>query len=131
MPIGGFVLGDSVRRSGYLREWLILGIAIEAVHTNPLFGSAAPDYVFDPAPVGWFALIGIVAAAFGYAYAKVFYGTVALTQMLPFWGERNDGKGRGKVVKPAIGGLLVGLLIDRTDVSIYTSQRLNREAVDR
>lgn len=36
---------------------------------DPLFGSVAPDYVFDPAQVAWFALIGIVAAAFGYAYA--------------------------------------------------------------
>jgi CIC family chloride channel protein len=48
----------------------------------------------------WFLVIGIVAAAIGYLYARVFYGTVALTHRLP----------GGPVLKPAIGGLLVGLL---------------------
>ena len=45
-------------------------------------------------------LIGIVSAAIGYLYARMFYGTVALTHRLP----------GGPVLKPAIGGLLVGLL---------------------
>ena len=45
-------------------------------------------------------MIGIVSAAVGYLYARVFYGTVALTHRLP----------GGKMLKPAIGGLLVGLL---------------------
>ena len=45
-------------------------------------------------------LIGIVSAAIGYLYARVFYGTVALTHRIP----------GGPVLKPAIGGLLVGLL---------------------
>jgi CIC family chloride channel protein len=45
-------------------------------------------------------VIGIVSAAIGYLYARVFYGTVALTKRLP----------GGSVLKPAIGGLLVGLL---------------------
>jgi chloride channel protein, CIC family len=119
-PLGGAVLAASiVYREDFDYRSLIPGFITSGtayivyglfLGFDPLFGSVAPHYVFDPAQVGWFALIGIVAAAFGYAYAKVFYGTVALTQMLPGWGERSDGKGRGKVLKPAIGGLLVGLL---------------------
>ena len=31
MPIGGFALGEFVRRSGYLRKWLILGISIGVI----------------------------------------------------------------------------------------------------
>ena len=45
-------------------------------------------------------VIGIVSAAIGYLYARTFYATVALTHRLP----------GGSVLKPAIGGLLVGLL---------------------
>ncbi|MCG5434489.1 chloride channel protein [Mycobacterium sp. MYCO198283] len=48
----------------------------------------------------WFLLIGVVAAAVGYCYVRVFYGTVALTGRLP----------GGPVVSPTVGGLLVGLL---------------------
>ncbi len=66
-----------------------------------MFGFVAHDYQFDPAQLGWFALIGIVSAAVGgYAYARIFYGAVALTHRLP----------GGKIIKPAVGGLLVGLL---------------------
>jgi CIC family chloride channel protein len=109
-PLGGAVLAASiVYREDFDYRVLIPGFTTSAtaylvyglfLGFDPLFGSVAPDYDFDPAGVGWFALIGIVAAAFGYVYAKVFYGTVALTHWLP----------GGKVLKPAIGGLLVGLL---------------------
>jgi len=61
----------------------------------------AADFRFDqPLTLGWFVLLGIVAAGFGYLYAQVFYGTIRLTGRLP--GNR--------VLKPAVGGLLVGLL---------------------
>ena len=66
----------------------------------PMFGFVEPAYTFDPAQVGWFLIIGVIAAAVGYLYARVFYGTVALTRRLP----------GNKVIKPAVGGLLVGLL---------------------
>jgi CIC family chloride channel protein len=48
----------------------------------------------------WFLVIGIVSAAIGYLYARTFHATVALTNWLP----------GGSVLKPAVGGLLVGLL---------------------
>ncbi|HEV7581339.1 MAG TPA: chloride channel protein, partial [Mycobacterium sp.] len=44
--------------------------------------------------------IGLVAAAIGYLYARIFHASVRLTHRLP----------GGAVLKPAVGGLLVGLL---------------------
>ncbi len=67
---------------------------------EPLFGAVVPDYVFDPAQIGWFVLIGIVCAAVGYLYARVFYATVDHSRRLP----------GGPVLRPAAGGLAVGLL---------------------
>ena len=63
--------GASIRTSGYLRKWFLLGITI-----------------------------GVVAGLSGYLYARAFHACVALTHRLP----------GGQVLKPAIGGLLVGLL---------------------
>lgn len=65
-----------------------------------MFGFIAADYTFDAAQLIWLLLIGIVSAAVGYLYARIFYGTVTLTKRLP----------GGSVVKPAIDGLLAGLL---------------------
>jgi chloride channel protein, CIC family len=48
----------------------------------------------------WFVVLGVIAAAVGYLYAKTFYGTVGLTARLP----------GGKIVKPALGGLAVDLM---------------------
>jgi CIC family chloride channel protein len=119
-PLGGAVLAASiVYREDFDYKSLIPGFITSGtayivyglfLGFDGLFGTVVGDYVFNPEQVGWFVLIGVVAAAFGYAYAKVFYGTVALVNRLPGWGERSDGKVAGKVVKPAIGGLLVGLL---------------------
>jgi chloride channel protein, CIC family len=109
-PLGGAVLAASiVYREDFDYRSLIPGfITSGTAYTvyglclgfDGLFGSVAPHYVFDPAQLGWFVFIGIVSAAVGYLYARFFYGTVALTNRLP----------GGKVLKPAIGGLLVGLL---------------------
>lgn len=109
-PLGGAVLAASiVYRADFDYRSLIPGFITSAtaytvygliLGFEPLFGTVAADYVFDPAQLAWFVVIGIVAAAIGYLYARVFYGTVALTHRLP----------GGPVLKPAVGGLLVGLL---------------------
>jgi chloride channel protein, CIC family len=109
-PLGGAVLAASiVYREDFDYRSLVPGFITSAtaytvygliLGLDPLFGSVAADYAFDPGQLAWFALIGIVSAAIGYLYARVFYGTVALTHRLP----------GGPVLKPAIGGLLVGLL---------------------
>ncbi|MEN0135086.1 MAG: chloride channel protein, partial [Rhodococcus sp. (in: high G+C Gram-positive bacteria)] len=68
---------------------------------GPLFGYAAQDYVFDtPAQLVWFALIGVLGGLIGLLYSGTFYTAVDLTHRLP--GSR--------IVKPAVGGLLVGLM---------------------
>lgn len=109
-PLGGAVLAASiVYREDFDYRSLIPGFITSgtayAVYGSflgfePLFGSVVRDYTFDPVQLTWFVLIGIISAAIGYAYARIFYGTVALTERLP----------GGIVVKPALGGLAVGLL---------------------
>ena len=109
-PLGGAVLASSIvfradfdDRSlipGFITSGTAYAVYGSIIGFTPLFGLVVPDYVFDPTQIPWFVVIGIVAAAIGYLYAKVFYGTVALTARLP----------GGKIVKPAAGGLLVGLM---------------------
>ena len=109
-PLGGAVLAASIiyREDfnyralvpGFITAATAYGVYGSILGFTPMFGFVEPAYTFDPAQVGWFLIIGVIAAAVGYLYARVFYGTVALTRRLP----------GNKVIKPAIGGLLVGLL---------------------
>ena len=110
-PLGGAVLAASiVYREDFDYKALIPGFITSAtayavfgsiLGFDPLFGFVAADYRFDhPLDLGWFVVLGIVAAGIGYLYARIFYGTVALTARLP----------GSKVLKPALGGLAVGLL---------------------
>jgi CIC family chloride channel protein len=109
-PLGGAVLAASIiYREDFNYRALVPGFITSAtayavygsiLGFAPMFGFVEPDYRFDPVQTPWFALIGIIAAGVGYLYARTFYGTVALTKRLP----------GGIVIKPAIGGLLVGLL---------------------
>lgn len=109
-PLGGAVLAASIiYREDFNYRALVPGFITSAtayavygsiMGFGPMFGVVVPHYTFDPAQTGWFVLIGVVAAGIGYLYAGMFYGTVALTKRLP----------GGIVIKPAIGGLLVGLL---------------------
>jgi len=85
---------------GFITSGTAFAVFGSILGLDPLVGFVAPDYRFQPAQLGWFLLIGILAAAIGYLYARTFYGTVALTHRLP----------GGPVLKPTIGGLLVGLL---------------------
>jgi len=110
-PLGGAVLAASiVYREDFDYRSLVPGFITSATAYSvfgsilgfqPLFGSVASDFHFhQPLQLIWFVLIGIVAAVVGYIYARTFYGTVALTARLPgAW-----------VLKPALGGLAVGLL---------------------
>jgi CIC family chloride channel protein len=110
-PLGGAVLAASiVYREDFDYKALIPGFVTSAtayaifgsiLGFDPLFGFVASDFRFDhPLDLGWFVVIGIAAAGVGYLYARIFYGTVALTERLP----------GNKVIKPALGGLAVGLL---------------------
>ncbi|WP_072688146.1 chloride channel protein [Rhodococcus marinonascens] len=110
-PLGGAVLCCTIP----FREDFDFDILVPALFTSivsyavfgsfvgfgPLFGYAAQEYVFvAPLELVWFAMIGILGGLIGLLYSGTFYTTVDLTRLLP--GSR--------IVKPAIGGLLVGLM---------------------
>ncbi len=110
-PLGGAVLAaDIVYRDDFEVEALVPGLITSIVgYTvfgfiegfSPLFGYAAPSYQFhEPIQLLWFAIIGVLAGLVGLVYAKTFYGIVALSAKLRF----------SKAFRPAVGGLLTGLL---------------------
>ena len=110
-PLGGAVLAAEIL---YLRELEIEALfpgLIASIIGYSLFGSWAgfepifgsqPGLGFSrPIELIYYALLGIICGMVGILYAKVFYGTTDLFHHrvpLPRW------------AKPAIGGLLVGLL---------------------
>jgi chloride channel protein, CIC family len=110
-PLGGAVLAASIvyREDfdykalvpGFITSATAFGVFGSILGFDPLFGFVAADFRFQhPLQLLWCAGLGVVAAAIGYLYARIFYGTVGLTARLP----------GGPVVKPAVGGLLVGLM---------------------
>jgi CIC family chloride channel protein len=110
-PLGGAVLSaDIVYRDDFEIEALIPGLIASIIgytvfgfieNFSPLFGYSAAHYEFNqPIQLVWFALIGLAGGLIGLAYAKGFYGMIDLSHRLP--GHR--------MIKPAIGGLLVGLI---------------------
>jgi chloride channel protein, CIC family len=110
-PLGGAVLAATIiYRQDFDYKALIPGFVTSAtayavlgsfLGFEPLFGEVAGDFRFDhPLDLCWFVLLGVAAAAVGLLYARVFYGTVALTAKLP----------GTKVIKPAVGGPAVGLM---------------------
>jgi CIC family chloride channel protein len=111
-PLGGAVLAASViyREDfdyralipGFITSGTAYAVLGSILGFEPLFGWVEPGYVLNPAQLPWFLLIGIASAAIGYLYARMFYGTVSLTDRMSIPG--------GQVLWPTIGGLLVGLL---------------------
>ncbi len=111
-PLGGAVLAASIiyredfdYRSlipGFITSGTAFAVSGSVLGFDPLFGRMVPDYTLNPAQLPWFLLIGVVSAGVGYLYARLFYGTVHLTDRLKFRGA--------SVVAPTVGGLLVGLL---------------------
>ncbi|MCV7399317.1 chloride channel protein [Mycobacterium fragae] len=110
-PLGGAVLAAGIVyrddfEYGTLYPGFITSATAYAVFGSflgfaPMFGYIDAEYRFESAwPLLWFVVLGLVAAAVGYLYARFFYATVTLTARLP----------GGAVLKPTIGGLLVGLL---------------------
>lgn len=110
-PLGGAVLAASIPYRddfeyrcllpGFITSGIAYAVLGSFMGFDPLFGYIDAEYRFESAwPLLWFVVLGLVAAAFGYLYANVFHGAVRLTRRLP----------GGHVLKPAVGGLLVGLL---------------------
>ena len=110
-PLGGAVLAASITYRddfdyrcllpGFITSGTAYAVFGAFLGFDPLFGYIDAEYRFERAwPLLWFVVIGLGAAAIGYLYARVFHTAVALTRRLP----------GGPVLKPAVGGLLVGLL---------------------
>ena len=108
-PLGGAVLAaDIVYRDDFEFSALIPGLFASVIAYavfgafygyHPLFAFGAP-YHFVAAQLLWFALIGVLAGGIGLLYAKTFYGVTRLSSRLPLTPK----------LRPALGGLLVGLL---------------------
>ena len=110
-PLGGAVLAASLPYRddfdyrcllpGFITSGTAYAVLGSFLGFDPLFGYIDAEYRFETAwPLLWFVVIGLIAAAIGYVYARTFHLVVALTHRLP----------GGPVLKPAVGGLLVGLL---------------------
>lgn len=110
-PLGGAVLAaDIVYKDDFEVEALVPGLVTSIVaYTvfglaegfSPMFGYAASGYRFDhPVQLAWFAVIGVVAGFVGLAYSTTFYGIADFVKRLP----------GSSIVKPAAGGLAVGLI---------------------
>ncbi len=110
-PLGGAVLAASIiYRDDFEYRMLYPGFITSAtafavfgsfMGFDPMFGYVDAEYRFENAgPLLWFVVLGVLSATAGYVYARIFYGTGALTGRLP----------GGPVLIPTVGGLLVGLL---------------------
>jgi H+/Cl- antiporter ClcA/CBS domain-containing protein len=109
-PLGGAVLATEILyRDDFDAEALLpsfvaslVGYVIfgAAVGFTPLFGFAGSYHFSDPTHLVWFALIGVLGGLIGLLYAKGFYAIsdVFGRLRLPRWS------------KPAIGGVMVGLI---------------------
>jgi len=131
-PLGGAVLAaDIVYTDDFEAEALIPGLIASVISYTtfglikgftPMFGFAAPGYEFhDPMQLLWFAIIGVLCGGVGLVYAKGFYGIAGVAKRLP----------GNSIVKPAAGGLLVGLLALAIPQVLGTGYGWAQHALDR
>lgn len=109
-PLGGAILGAEVLyREDVEAEALIpslvasiIGYAVfgSVVGFTPIFSAPGGYHFGHPGELVYYAVIGIAAGLVGRLYASSFYGAVRLTHRFP----------RSRMLNPAIGGALVGLL---------------------
>lgn len=110
-PLGGAVLAaDIVYRDDFEVEALVPGLISSIVgYTvwglmegfSPMFGYAAPNFRFDqPVQLVWFAVIGVITGLVGLLYAKTYYAVADGSKRMPL----------PRMLRPAVGGLAVGLL---------------------
>lgn len=109
-PLGGSLMAAEIL---YLHDFeveaLIPGLIASIVGYSvygaiegfePIFGAQSDLAFSDPTTLIYYAVLGVLAGLVGLLYAKSFYTTIAMFHRfhIPIW------------VKPAVGGLLVGLM---------------------
>ena len=109
-PLGGAILGaevlyrEDVEADALIPSLIasIVGFAVFGAVEGftPIFGRPGGYHFSHPAELGYYALIGVIAGGLGRLYARSFYGVAHLTRKVP--GSR--------MLKPAVGGLLVGMM---------------------
>jgi CIC family chloride channel protein len=110
-PLGGAVLAASiiyredleyrVLYPGFVTSATAYAVFGAFLGFDPMFGYVDAEYRFEsPWPLLWFVVLGVVAAAVGYLFARIFYATEGLTARIP----------GASVLAPTLGGLLVGLM---------------------
>ncbi len=109
-PLGGAVLAaDIVYRDDFEFGALLPGVFASIIAYavfgavfgyQPMFAIPGGYHFHQPIQLVWFAAIGALAGGLGLLYSKSFYGIVHLSHRLPF----------SKKLRPALGGLLVGLI---------------------
>ncbi len=92
-PLGGAVLAASIiyredleyrtLYPGFVTSATAYAVFGSFLGFDPMFGYVDAEYRFEDAwPLLWFVVLGVVAAAVGYLYARIFYATEALTARL-------------------------------------------------
>jgi H+/Cl- antiporter ClcA len=109
-PLGGAILGaevlyrEDVEADALIPSLIasIVGFAVFGAVEGftPIFGRPGGYHFEHPAELVYYALIGVLAGVLGRLYARAFYGVAHLTHRMP--GSR--------MLKPAIGGLIVGMI---------------------
>ncbi|MFV0495140.1 chloride channel protein [Mycobacterium sp.] len=110
-PLGGAALTASIGYRddfdynallpGFIASGTAYAVLGSFLGFDPLFGYIDAEYRFErAAPLLWFVVIGLAATAIGYLYAQTFHKAVELTHRLP----------GSPILKPALGGLMVGLM---------------------
>jgi H+/Cl- antiporter ClcA len=109
-PLGGAVLATEILYRDDMEPEALLPALIASVVSyavfgavegfTPMFGYGGGYHFHDPRELVWFALIGVLAGLTGLLYAKGFYGIADGWKRLP----------TPRVLKPAIGAVMVGLI---------------------
>lgn len=131
-PLGGaLTAAEIVYRDDFEATALIPGFIASATSCTifgfaegfaPLFGNSGSGYQSgSPISLLWFAIIGVIAGLVGLAYVVTFHGAVSLTRRLP--GSR--------AIRPALGGLLAGLLMLAIPQVLGTGYGWVQHALDR
>ncbi|MDA8375003.1 MAG: chloride channel protein [Actinomycetota bacterium] len=109
-PLGGAILASEIiYREDFEPEALLPGfvasviaflIFASALGFQPIFSIPSIRNFDSPMQLVYFALLGLIAGLVGVLYSKSFYGMIALNRRMPFT----------RKLRPALGGLLVGLM---------------------